>query len=471
VVSGDLTTGPFGFAARKWSRPVRFRRIVSPAALAVCTVVILVASAASASASKPSLPQPVSAQAGATWLGGQFTAQGYIPSSGDEGTADLSATANGIVALASANVDPATTATALSYMEDNVDAYVTQEGADGPGQLALLILDAHALGVDPTSFGGTDLVSRLLATQQASGRNTGMFGTQKQLHEFQAGVYDQGLALAALAAAGDTHGSAIRSAESWELSQQCADCGWTTFNSASNPCNGSPADFEGPDTNSTSLAIQGLSAEGDLSGSALSKADEFLVHAQDSDGGWGYEPNTTSTPGSTDPDSTALVLQAILAMGYAPNQAPFNRNANPISVLESFQTSSGTDQGAFNFPGVSGPNIIATYQAVPAVAGVMFPFNLFVTTTSLPAGTVNQPYKVKLRASGGTAPYTWSLVKGDGTLPSGLTLHSSTGKITGTPTGAGTSNFVVEVTDAKTTSSPHHDNVGWAFLSITTSTS
>ncbi len=59
----------------------------------------------------------------------------------------------------------------------------------------------------------------------------------------------------------------------------------------------------------------GLSAEGDLSGSALSKADGFLVDAQDSDGGWGYEPNTTSTPGSTDPDSTALVLQAILAMG------------------------------------------------------------------------------------------------------------------------------------------------------------
>jgi Putative Ig domain/Squalene-hopene cyclase C-terminal domain len=448
---------------------VRLRRVISPAVLVVCTAVILVASAAAASASKPSLPQPVSAQAGATWLGSQFTAQGYIPTSGDSGTADLSATANSILALASANVDPATAATALSYMEDNVDTYVTQDGADGPGQLALLILDAHALGVDPTSFGGTDLVSRLLATQQASGHNPGMFGTQKQLHEFQAGVYDQGLALAALAAAGDTDGTAIGSAESWELDQQCPDGGWTSFNSVNNPCNGSPADYEGPDTNSTSLAIQGLSAQGDLSGSALSKADEFLVDAQDSDGGWGYEPNTTSTPGSTDPDSTALVLQAILAMGYAPNKAPFNQNANPVSVLESFQTSSGADQGAFNYPGISGPNIIASYQAVPAVAGVIFPFNLFVTTTSLPAGTVSQPYKTKLTASGGNAPYTWSLVKGDGTLPSGLTLNSSTGKITGTPTTTGTTNFVVEVTDTETTSSPHHNNVGWAFLSITTS--
>ena len=91
-------------------------------------------------------------------------------------------------------------------------------------------------------------------------------------------------------------------------------------------------------------------------------------------------------------------------------------------MLESFQTSSGADQGAFNFPGVSGPNIIATYQAVPAVAGVIFPFNLFVTTSSLPAGTVTSLTRSSSRRAEETAPYTWSLVKGHGTLPSGLTL-------------------------------------------------
>ncbi len=450
---------------------MRFHRTLSPAVLVVCTALILVASAATASASKPSLPQPVSAQAGATWLGNQFTPQGYIPSSSDPGTADLSATANSILALASANVDPATTATAISYMENNVNAYVTQNGLDGPGQLALLILDAHALGVDPTSFGGTNLVTRLLATEQTSGKNAGLFGTKSQVNDFLAGVYDQGLGLAALAAVGDTQGSAIESAESWLLNQQCPDGGWTSYERASNPCNGSPADFEGPDTNSSSLAIDGLSAQGDLSGSALSKASAFIVNAQDSDGGWGYEPNAAGAPGSTDPDSTALVLQAILSLGDAPNKAPFDHNANPVSVLESFQTNSGADQGSFTFPGVSGPNLIATYQAVPAVAGVLFPFNLFVTSTSLPAGTVGQPYKGRLTANGGNPPYTWSLVKGLGTLPPGLTLNSATGKITGTPVGGGTSTFVVKVTDTQTTSSPHHDNVGWAFLSITTATS
>ncbi len=447
---------------------MRFRRILTPAALAACTIIALVVSQAPADAATPRLPQPVSAQAGATWLAGQFTSKGYIPSQSDPGRADLSATANSILALASANVDPSRAATALSYMEDNVDAYVTQDGADGPGQLALLILDAHASGVDPTSFGGTDLVSRLLATEQTSGKNAGLFGTKSQVRDFDAGVYNQGLALAALAAVGETHGSSIKSAESWLLGQQCADGGWTSYESASNPCNGSPADFEGPDTNSTSLAIDGLSAQGDLGGSANAKAGAFLVNAQDGDGGWGYEPNTASAPGSTDPDSTALVVQAILALGDSPSQSPFIQNANPVSVLESFQTTSGENAGSFTFPGISGPNVIATYQAVPAVAGVLFPFNLFVTTSSLPAGTVGQHYKVTLAASGGNAPYTWSLAKGFGTLPAGLTLHSS-GKISGIPTASGTSTFVVEVTDTKTMSQPQHDNVGWAFLSITTS--
>ena len=258
---------------------MRFQRILTPAVLLVCMALAVVALPTSAgAASSPSLPQPSSAQAGATWLADQFTPQGYIPSQSDPGTADLSATANSILALASANVRPEHGCeSALSYMESNVNAYVTQDGADGPGQLALLILDAHALGVDPTSFGGTNLVTRLLATEETSGSNDGLFGTKSQVNDFQAGVYDQGLALAALAATGDTKGSAIRSAESWLLHQQCADGGWTSYESKNNPCNGSPADFEGPDTNSTALAIEGLAAQGDLSGAADTNANAFLV--------------------------------------------------------------------------------------------------------------------------------------------------------------------------------------------------
>jgi len=74
------------------------------------------------------------------------------------------------------------------------------------------------------------------------------------------------------------------------------------------------------------------------------------------------------------------------------------------------------------------------------------PGPLSVTTTSLPNGTVGSAYSQSVIGSGGTPPYAWSLVQGQGTLPPGLSL-SAAGAITGTPTTAGTYNFTVKVTD------------------------
>lgn len=71
---------------------------------------------------------------------------------------------------------------------------------------------------------------------------------------------------------------------------------------------------------------------------------------------------------------------------------------------------------------------------------------LMITTTQLPGGTQSVPYRATLGAIGGVPPYTWSV--SSGTLPSGLTLNSSSGVISGTPQSGGPSNFTVEVTDA-----------------------
>ncbi len=398
----------------------------------------------------------------------QLRPDGYIPSSTTPGQADLGSTANAILALASAGVDPAGAPAALAYMQGQVDNYVPQDGADGPGQLALLILDAHALGANPASFGGTDLVSRLLGTEQTSGTDAGLFGTEDQVDNYAAGVYDQGLALAALAGVGVTSGSDIEAADVWLHQQQCPDGGWTSYENVDNPCNGSPADYEGPDTNSTALAIEGLSAEGDLGGRDAAKALRFITHAQDGDGGWGYEPNAADSPGFTDPDSTALVIQAILALGKTPTIGLFDHGtANPVATLESFQLSGGSGNGAFTYPGISGPNMLATYQAVPALSAVLFPFDVKVTTTSLPAATVGAPYRATLSATGGSPPYKWTIIGATGALPAGLRLSKSTGTISGQARASGTASFAVEVSDAKTTSVPHTHNVAWKVLSIT----
>lgn len=73
---------------------------------------------------------------------------------------------------------------------------------------------------------------------------------------------------------------------------------------------------------------------------------------------------------------------------------------------------------------------------------------LQITTSSLPNGYQWMSYGTNVSATGGTTPYSWSIFSGS--LPSGVTLGSGTGLISGTPTAFGTFNFTVRVTDSAT---------------------
>lgn len=77
-----------------------------------------------------------------------------------------------------------------------------------------------------------------------------------------------------------------------------------------------------------------------------------------------------------------------------------------------------------------------------AVCPVCTPITL---SPSLPNGTISVVYSQTITASGGTAPYAFTLISG--TLPPGLTL-SSVGVVSGTPTTGGSSTFTVSATDA-----------------------
>ena len=105
----------------------------------------------------------------------------------------------------------------------------------------------------------------------------------------------------------------------------------------------------------------------------------------------------------------------------------------------------------------------AFFGAVPAVlVAVMLPFftacgssggggsttpTLKITTQSLPGGAQRTSYNASLTATGGTAPYSWSIP--NGSLPTGLSLTAGTGVISGMPTSTGTSSFTVQVTDSE----------------------
>jgi hypothetical protein len=68
-----------------------------------------------------------------------------------------------------------------------------------------------------------------------------------------------------------------------------------------------------------------------------------------------------------------------------------------------------------------------------------------ITTTSLPAASVNTAYNQTLTASG-TQPIAWEITAGN--LPDGFSFAYSSGTISGTPTVAGTYNFTVKASNA-----------------------
>ncbi|MDX8534107.1 putative Ig domain-containing protein [Mesorhizobium sp. VK25A] len=83
------------------------------------------------------------------------------------------------------------------------------------------------------------------------------------------------------------------------------------------------------------------------------------------------------------------------------------------------------------------PSITVVINTAPTIT---------LAPTTLPGGaTVGSAYSTSITASGGTAPYTFTISAGS--LPAGMTLSSS-GTLSGTPTAGGTFNFTVRATDA-----------------------
>lgn len=143
----------------------------------------------------------------------------------------------------------------------------------------------------------------------------------------------------------------------------------------------------------------------------------------------------------------SLYSQTITAVGGAPSYTftvtggtlPPGLSLSSAGVLSGTPTSAGTF--SFTLHVVDGATQTAdkTYQITvnaPAIA---------LTPTTLPQGKVGVAYtSTALSASGGNAPYTYSVTSG--ALPAGLAL-SQAGTLSGSPTAAGPFNFTVTATD------------------------
>jgi hypothetical protein len=110
-------------------------------------------------------------------------------------------------------------------------------------------------------------------------------------------------------------------------------------------------------------------------------------------------------------------------------------------VLSGTPTTVGTTTITIRATDVNGCFAQITYTIVISASGCPV---VVISPSTMPNGTFGVPYSQTLTASGGSGPFTFSVVSG--TLPAGLTLTAG-GVLSGTPTTVGSSTFVVQVTN------------------------
>ena len=88
------------------------------------------------------------------------------------------------------------------------------------------------------------------------------------------------------------------------------------------------------------------------------------------------------------------------------------------------------------------------------------PAALQISTSALPNGQVGDAYQGSVVATGGTAPYHWSVATGS--LPAGLSINTGSGMVSGQPTTAGNYSFVIGVQD----SSPAKESARSSSMSV-----
>jgi subtilisin family serine protease len=122
--------------------------------------------------------------------------------------------------------------------------------------------------------------------------------------------------------------------------------------------------------------------------------------------------------------------------------AGWNAGASASAGVENLSGTVGR-QLSYNQPLLtSGRAVSCTFASAPPP-----PAPPSITTATLPDATNTQGYGASLAATDGTPPYAWSIASG--TLPSGLSLDTGTGALSGTPSDApGSYALTFQVQDA-----------------------
>ena len=208
-----------------------------------------------------------------------------------------------------------------------------------------------------------------------------------------------------------------------------------------------------------------LGAGGALSGTTTSSGTfNFTVTATDNFGQTGTQaysivvavPTLTLTPATLPAGTagTAYTQTLTISGGIAPYTTTLT-GALPTGM--SFNTATRTFSGTPTQSGTFNISVTVTDSTGGTAATVTNNYTLVIAAPTLtltpaagalPGGTAGTAYSQTFAASGGIAPYAYTLSAG--ALPAGVSLNGTTGALSGTPTVAGSFNFSVTATDSTT---------------------
>jgi energy-coupling factor transport system substrate-specific component len=203
---------------------------------------------------------------------------------------------------------------------------------EDPGDVARTILSLEAAGVDPRSFGGEDLIDRLLSQRRRNGSYQGWPATS---------------AYAVLALRGAGAGSATAGTVEWLRKVQTKDGGWGN----------EPGDASTPEI--TGAVLQVLTPGSDAGARALS----YLRDAKRPNGGFAPGNNLAANA-----QSTAWTSEGLLAAGKNPNK--FGSGRSSFAYLQDLQA----DDGHFlKAPGEDVTPVWVTANAMVPLSGHFLP--------------------------------------------------------------------------------------------------
>lgn len=277
----------------------------------------------------PSPAQASDVSRATDWLAAQQRPSGgFAAESGRQPGVEITSWA--MLALAAAGRNPLDVAVAGKSPVDFLRSHRDEVG--DAGDVARTILALEASGVDPRSFGGENLVERLLSERRQSGSYQGWPATSAY-------------AVLALRSAGA--GASTAGTVQWLRKVQGKDGGWGN----------EPGDASSPEI--TGAVLQVLTSGSEASDSALS----YLRKEKRPNGGFAPGNNLAANA-----QSTAWASEGLLAAGKNPNG--FGSGQSSFAYLRSLQA----DDGHFlKEPGQDVTPVWVTANAIIPLAGHFLP--------------------------------------------------------------------------------------------------